>query len=66
MDLLHGVGHVEPHLGLFGCKIGAWFAPYVPLAQKLFWTNSMVLLGNEAQLEAHLGLSRDSAKLDAR
>jgi hypothetical protein len=31
-----------------------------------FWRHSMVLLGDEAQLEACFGPSRDSAKLDAR
>jgi hypothetical protein len=29
-----------------GSKIGAWFAPNVPLAQKLFWKHPMVLLGD--------------------
>jgi hypothetical protein len=65
MELLHDVGHVEHHFGLFGCKIGAWFVPNVPLAQKLFWTNPMVLLGDEAQLEARFGPFGDSANLDA-
>jgi hypothetical protein len=32
--------------------IGAWFAPYVPLAKKWFWMHRMVLLGDEAQMEA--------------
>jgi hypothetical protein len=31
---------------LFGCKIGG-FAPNVPSAQKSFWMNLMVLLGDE-------------------
>jgi hypothetical protein len=26
MELLNDVGHVESHFGLFGYKIGAWFA----------------------------------------
>jgi hypothetical protein len=60
------MGHVESHFGPFGCKIGAWFAPNVPWAQKLFWTNPMVLLGDEAQLEARFGPFGDSANLDAR
>jgi hypothetical protein len=50
--------------GLFGCKIGAWFVPNEPLAQKSFWTNPMVLLGDEAQLEACFGPFGDSANLD--
>jgi hypothetical protein len=66
MELLHDVGHVESHFSLFGHKIGARFAPNIHEAQKSFWTNPMVLQGDEAQLEAHFGPSRDSANLDAR
>jgi hypothetical protein len=42
------------------------FAPNVPLAQKSFWTHPMVLLGDEAHVEAYLGLFGDSANLEAR
>jgi hypothetical protein len=35
--------------------IGAWFAPYVPQAEKLFWMHRMVLLVDEAQMEARFG-----------
>ena len=31
--------------------IRARFAPHVPLAHKSFWTQSMVLLGDEAHVE---------------
>ena len=31
--------------------------PNVPVAQKSFWTHSMVPLGEEAQVEARFGLS---------
>jgi hypothetical protein len=34
----------------------AWFAPNVPKAQKSFQTNPMILLGDEAQLEACFGI----------
>jgi hypothetical protein len=34
----------------------AWFAPNVPKAQKSFQTNLMVLLSDEAQLEARFGI----------
>jgi hypothetical protein len=44
----------------------AQFAPNVPKAQKSFWTNPMVLLGDKAQLEACFGGFGDSANLDAR
>ena len=36
------------------------------MAQKSFWTHQMVLLGDEAQLEAHLGPFGDSANLHSR
>jgi hypothetical protein len=36
------------------------------IAQKSFWRHPMVLRGHEAQLDAHFGLFRDSANLDAR
>ena len=48
------------------CKIGAHFAPNVPSAQKSFWTHPMVLLGDEAQVEARFGLFGDKANHDAR
>ena len=34
------------------------------MAQKLFWTHQMVLLGDEAQVEARFGWFGDSANLD--
>ena len=36
------------------------------MAQKSFWTHQMVLLGDEAQVEAHFGPFGDSANLDSR
>ena len=35
------------------------------MAQKSFWTHQMVLLGDEAQVEARFGLFGDSANLDS-
>ena len=35
------------------------------MAHKLFWTHPMVLLGDEAQVEAPFGPLGDSANLDA-
>ena len=37
--------------------MGAWFALDIPLAQKSFWTHSMVPLGDEALVEARFDLS---------
>jgi hypothetical protein len=36
------------------------------LAQKSFWRHLMVLFGDEAQMEAHLGPFGDSANLEIR
>jgi hypothetical protein len=66
MELLRDVGHVESHFGLFGCKIGPWFALNKPWAQKYFWMNQMVLLSDEAQLEGRFGPFGDSPNLDTR
>jgi hypothetical protein len=47
------------------CKIGAWLALNVPQAPKSFWTHSMVLLGDEVQVEADFSPFADSANLNA-
>jgi hypothetical protein len=36
------------------------------IGSKSFWTRSMVLLGDDAQVDACFGLFRHSANLDAR
>jgi hypothetical protein len=46
--------------------MGARFALNVPSAQKLFWTQPTIVLGDEAQVDACLSPFRDSANLDAR
>jgi predicted acyltransferase len=46
--------------------IGAWFAPNVPLAQKSFWTHPMVLLGDEAQVDARFNSFGDTVSVSAR
>ena len=55
--------HLETVLVLV--KIGARVVPNVPEAHKLFWTHSMVPLGDEAQVEACFGLFGHSANLGA-
>jgi hypothetical protein len=42
------------------------FALNVPSAQKSFWMHLMILLDDEARVEACLSLSGDSANFDAR
>ena len=39
--------------------------PNIPQAQRSFWTHPMVLLGDEAQVQAHFGPFRDCVDLDA-
>jgi hypothetical protein len=50
---------------LVSAQDSARFAPNVPYAQKSFWTHPLVVLGDEAQVEAHFGPLEDSANLDA-
>ena len=38
----------------------------IPLAQKLFWMDPMVLLGDEAQVDARFDPLGNGANLDAR
>jgi hypothetical protein len=49
---------------LVSVQYRARFAPNVPLAQKSFWTHPMILLDDEAQVEACLSLFGDSANVD--
>jgi hypothetical protein len=42
------------------------FAPNAPKSKKPFWKHLLVLLGEEAQVEAWFCLFRESANLDAR
>jgi hypothetical protein len=51
---------------LVSVQDSVWFASNVSKAQKSFWTQPMVLLGDEAQVEAYFGLFGDSANLDVR
>jgi hypothetical protein len=46
--------------------IGAQFVPNVSWAQKSFWTQRMVLLGDDVQMEARFGPFENSANLDSR
>ena len=47
-------------------KIGARFTPNVPSAQHSFWMYPMVLLGDEAEMEAYFGPFGDSVSVGAR
>jgi hypothetical protein len=40
--------------------------PNIPLAQKLFWMRLMVLLGDEAQVDARFSPFRDNVSVGAR
>ena len=56
--------HLEMVLVLVQDRCKVW--RNVPLAQISFWTHPMVLLGDEAQLEACFSPFGDSANLDER
>jgi hypothetical protein len=47
----------------YQCKIGVQFVPSIHSLEKSFWTHPMVLLGDEAQVEAQFSAFRDSANL---
>jgi hypothetical protein len=47
-------------------EIGAWFAPNVRRAWKLFWVYPMELLGDVGQMEARFGPFGDNVNLHAR
>ena len=49
----------------FRCKIGAEFMPNAPQPKKPFWAHLLVLLDEEAQVEAWFDLFGDSTNLDA-
>ena len=65
MELLGDVVHVESRFVLFGdsVSIGArqvhGLSPLVPQAEKSFWTNPMVLLGDGGQVEARFSTFED-------
>jgi hypothetical protein len=46
--------------------LGAQFARNLPIGTKSFWRHPMVLIGDEAQIEAHFGPFGDSANLEIR
>ena len=72
MELLGDKGHMVSHFFLFGDSVSVGARKVHGLRQtyhqlrKSFWTHSMVLLGDEIQVEDRFGLFRDSANLDAR
>ena len=47
-------------------QVRARFAPHVPLAHKSFWTQPMVLLGDEAHVEPRFDPFVDSVSVGAR
>jgi hypothetical protein len=51
---------------LFVTQVSCMVCDERTIGSKLFWTHPMVLLGDEAQVDACFGLFGDSANLDAR
>jgi hypothetical protein len=68
MELIGDVGHVESCFGLLvdSVSVGQDRCAVCAKRKKSFWTHPMVLLGDEALVEAHFGLFGDIANLDAR
>jgi hypothetical protein len=72
MVLLSDVGHVESHFGPFGYIVSVDARQVHGLHQtyhrlrKSFWMHPIVLLGDEAKVDARFILFGDSANLDAR
>jgi hypothetical protein len=68
MQLLGNVGHVESCFGSMGhgvSKVHGLCGMYHRL-RNCFVMHPMVLLGDEAQVEAHFGPFGDSANVDTR
>ena len=71
MELLGDVGHAESRLFLFGDSVSASARKVHGLCWtyhrlRSIWTQLMVPLGDEAQVEARFGPFVESAYLDAR
>ena len=69
MELLRDVGHVKSRFIRLETVLVSLHARCTvcakhSMAQKSFWTHQMVLLGDEAQMEARFGPFGDSASLD--
>ena len=65
------MGHIESHFDPFGDGVSVGARLVHSLRQtyhcsKIILAHQMVLLGDEAQVEAHFGLFGDSANLDSR
>ena len=56
---------VRLEMVLVSVQTGARFAPNVLQAQKSFWTQPMVLLGDQVEVEDHFDQFGDSANLDS-
>jgi hypothetical protein len=60
MELLGDMGHVESRIGPLGdgfcVDVSRTVCAKHTMAQKSFWIHPMVLLGDEAQMDAHFSL----------
>jgi hypothetical protein len=70
MEILGDIGHVECRFSTLGHSVSVearpLFTPNMPYTEKSFRKHSIVLLGDEAQVEAHFGPFGDRANLDTR
>ena len=71
MELLGDRGHVESCFGPFGDGVSVGARQVTVCAKRTIGSEAvldapMVLLSDEAQVQAHFGVFRDTASLDAR
>jgi hypothetical protein len=71
MELLGSVGHLESRFSPFGDGVSVGenrciVCTKCTIGSKIVLGTPKVLLGDEAQLEAHFGLFGDSANINAR
>jgi hypothetical protein len=71
MELLCDMGHVESRIDSFRDGVSIVVrctvcTKHTNWLKKSFWRHPMVLLGDEAQIEAHFGPFGDSANLEIR
>jgi hypothetical protein len=64
--VMSNLASIHLEMVLCRCKIAAWFAPNVPLAQKSFWTHLMERLGNVGHGDSRFGLFENCVSVGAK
>ena len=66
MELLGDVGHVELHFFPFGDNVSVSAKRFMVCPRRTIGSEIVLDATDKARVEAHFGLFRDSANLDAR